>query len=114
MDVTDLRIGMTVYHRDVYSHKEPLKLIGITETEIKVRGDFSGGTNCIVQDSWLPIKGTSVVYDYDYKDSCRRRVDSLLEELKNPVGKKELLDAVFELKSIVYKLTQDAYLNKVL
>lgn len=116
MNINDLKIGMTVYHRDVYNHREPLTVVGITETEIKLRGDFSGGTHDVIQETWLPIKGTSVVYDYDYKDNCRKQA-VIIEELAKPIIDREkdnMTKAMFELLDMVFKLTNDASLNGVL
>lgn len=116
MNINDLKIGMTVYHRDVYSHKEHLTVIGITETEIKVRGNFSGGTHNIIQDTWLPIKGTSVVYDYDYKDNCRKQAVIIKEFLETNIDRKKdtMTKNIADLLEMVFKLTTDASLNGVL
>lgn len=116
MNFNDLKIGMTVYHRDVYSHREPLKIVGITETEIKLQGDFSGGTHNVVQEAWFPIKGTSVVYNYDYKDCCRKQATIIKEVSKSTIGLKQdnITKTIFELLDMVFKLTNDASLNGVL
>lgn len=116
MNINDLKIGMTVYHRDVYNHRESLTVVGITETEIKLRGDFSGGTHNVEQTAWFPIKGTSVVYDYDYKDNCRKQA-VIIEELAKPVIDREqdnMTKTMFDLLDMVFKLTNDASLNGVL
>ena len=111
-----LKIGMTVYHRDVCNHREPLTVVGITETEIKFRGDFSGGTHNVEQEAWFPIKGTSVVYNYDYKDNCRKQAVTI-EELAKPIINRErdnMTKTMFELLDMVFKLTNDASVNGVL
>lgn len=50
------KMGQTVYHREVYEHKEPLKIVGITEDKLLLEGDYSGGTNNVCQRSWSPLK----------------------------------------------------------
>lgn len=52
-------LGQTVYHKDVYNFKEPLKVIGIRVTELELEGDYSGGTGCAVGAVWLPISGVA-------------------------------------------------------
>ena len=42
-------LGQTVYHRSVYEHKEPLKIIGILKDKLFLEGDFSGGTHNVIQ-----------------------------------------------------------------
>ena len=53
-DSRSFRIGDTVYHRSVYEHKEPLKVVGITEDKLLLEGDYSGGTQNVCQREWLP------------------------------------------------------------
>ena len=36
------KLGQTVYHRSVYEHKEPLKIVGILEDKLFLEGDFLG------------------------------------------------------------------------
>jgi hypothetical protein len=60
------QIGQTVYHRNVYEHKEPLKIVGILEDKLLLEGDFSGGTHNVIQRDWLPIKGTSLIYNHAF------------------------------------------------
>jgi len=69
-----LKIGQIVYHRDVYEHKEPLKIIGIKENELELEGDYSGGTHNVIQSQWMPLKGVSLIRDYAYKVRCREEV----------------------------------------
>jgi hypothetical protein len=54
MKVENLRLGQTVYHRDVYSHAEPLKIVGIREDQVELEGDYSGMYNQISR-SWMPF-----------------------------------------------------------
>ena len=67
-----LQIGQTVYHRNVYEHKVPLKIIEILEDKLLLEGDFSGGTNNVIQREWLPIKGTSRIYNHAFKLKARK------------------------------------------
>lgn len=30
MNINDLKIDMTIYHREVYNHREPLKIVGVS------------------------------------------------------------------------------------
>ena len=66
------QIGQTVYHRNVYEHKEPLKIVGILEDKLLLEGDFSGGTHNVIQRDWLPIKGTSRIYNHAFKLKARK------------------------------------------
>lgn len=66
-----LSIGDIVYHRSIYEHKEPMKIVGITETHVQLEGDYSGGTNDVCQRDWLPIKGTSRIYNHAFKEQVR-------------------------------------------
>lgn len=52
-----MKLGIIVYHEDVYDGKEPLKVVGIREDELELEGDYSGGTHAVTQKSWLPLSG---------------------------------------------------------
>ena len=54
-------LGQTVYHRDVYEHREPLEVVGIRKDELELEGDYSGGTSEFKQRSWMPMKGVSTM-----------------------------------------------------
>lgn len=43
-DVTVATLGMMVFHDKIYEGKEPMKVVGIRETELELEGDYSGGT----------------------------------------------------------------------
>ena len=66
------QIGQTVYHKNVYEHKEPLKIVGILEDKLLLEGDFSGGTHNVIQRDWLPIKGTSRISNHALKLKARK------------------------------------------
>ena len=59
LDVVDdkLYLGRTVYHKDLYWVREPMKIVGIRENEVELEGDYSGGTHNVCQTDWLPIEG---------------------------------------------------------
>jgi hypothetical protein len=71
-DSRSFRIGDIVYHRSVYEHKEPLKVVGITEDKLLLEGDYSGGTHNVCQRDWLPIKGISRIHNHAYKLKARK------------------------------------------
>ena len=73
-DCNKFKIDDIVYHRSVYEHKEPLKVKGIKENELLLEGDFSGGTNNVVQEDWFPISGVSRIYNHAYKEKVRKEV----------------------------------------
>lgn len=109
---TELKIGQTVYHRDVYDHKEPLRIVGIREHEIELEGDFSGGTHNVVQKQWMPIKGVSRVYNHKYKKECREIATSV-EILAYPVdpNRDNMTKTMHELLHRVLVLTGEVELN---
>lgn len=107
-----IAIGDIVYHRSVYEHKEPLKVVGITETEICLEGDYSGGTNNVCQRSWLPIKGTSRIYNHAFKE--RAREDAIaIETLAIPAAGSQdnTFRAMMDMVHAVMILTSDVSLN---
>jgi len=53
----NLSLGETVYHKDIYWGKEPMKVVGIRREEVELEGDYSGGTHNVCQKSWIKIKG---------------------------------------------------------
>lgn len=109
---TKLEIGQTVYHRDVYSHKEPLKIVGIREKEIELEGDYSGGTHNVTQKQWMPIDGVSRVYNHKYKKECRDFA-SATEILAYPVDPNTdtMTKTMHLLLHMVFVLTGDVELN---
>jgi hypothetical protein len=50
-------LGMKVFHESIYNGHEQMKIVGIREKEVELEGDFSGGTNRVVQQSWLDKEG---------------------------------------------------------
>jgi hypothetical protein len=108
----ELKIGQTVYHRDVYEHGEALKIVGLTETHIWLEGDFSGGTHKIIERVWLPIKGTSRVYKHAYKEKVRKDAITI-ETLAIPCAgcKDNTFRAMMDMVDAVMRLTTDIELN---
>lgn len=111
-NVNQLRLGQTVYHRLVYQHKEPLKVLGFTENMIFVEGDFSGGTNNVVQRDWLPLKGTSYVYNHAFKEKVRKDAVAI-ETLAIPCAGStdSAYKAMMEMVNAVLQLTSDVSMN---
>lgn len=106
------RIGDIVYHRSVYEHKEPLKVVGITEDKLHLEGDYSGGTHNVVQRDWLPIKGTSRVYNHAFKAKARK--DAIdIETLAIPCAdsKDTTFKCMMDMVHAVMVLTTDVSLN---
>ncbi len=50
-------LRMKVFHEDIYNGKELMEVVGIRKDTVELEGDYSGGTNNVVQKDWLPIKG---------------------------------------------------------
>ena len=110
---SDFKIGDQVYYRLVYEHRERMEVVGITETEIKLRGDFSGGTHSVSQESWLPIKGTSRIYNHDYNKARCRKTAIAVETLAMPaLGSTDpAFVAMLDLANMVMHLTAEIELN---
>ena len=106
------QIGQTVYHRNVYEHKEPLKIVGILEDKLLLEGDFSGGTHNVIQRDWLPIKGTSRIYNHAFKLDARKAAKAI-EALAIPCTGSQ--DNTFKdmmlMTHCVMVLTNDVLLN---
>ena len=109
---TEFKIGQTVYHREVYNHREPLTIVGIRETELELEGDYSGGTHNVTQKQWMPITGVSRVYNHKYKKECRD-IASAAEILAYPVNpnRDTMTRTMHELLHIVLVLTSEVELN---
>ena len=111
-DSRSFRIGDIVYHRSVYEHKEPLKVVGITEDKLLLEGDYSGGTHNIVQRDWLPIKGTSRIHNHAFKLKARK--DAIdIETLAIPCAGSQdnTYKAMMDMVHAVMVLTSDVSLN---
>ena len=112
MNNYSFQINQTVYHRSVYEHREPLKIVGITEDELLLEGDYSGGTHNVCGRSWLPIKGTSRIYNYAFKLKARK--DAIdIETLAIPcVGNQgNTFKCMMDMVHAVMVLTSDVLLN---
>lgn len=106
------QIGQTVYHRNVYEHKEPLKIVGILEDKLLLEGDFSGGTNNVIQRDWLPIKGTSRIYNHAFKLKARKDAIAI-ETLTIPCAGSQdnTFKCMMNMVHTVMELTDDVSLN---
>lgn len=111
MDKKDIKIGMVIYHREVYDYREHLTVVGIRENEIEVEGDFSGGTHNIIQRSWLPFSGVSTIYDYRRKLAYRRNAESILCHIKSKVDETDLKMMLAILAHQMLNITIDIELN---
>ena len=107
-----LEIGETVYHRSVYEHKEPLKIKGITTNSLLLEGDYSGGTNNVCQQDWLPIKGTSRIHNHAFKLRARQSAIDI-ETLAIPCAGSEdnTFKSMMNMVHCVMVLTNDVDLN---
>ena len=101
------RIGDIVYHRSVYEHKEPLKVVGITEDKLLLEGDYSGGTHNVVQRDWLPIKGTSRIHNHAFKVNARK--DAI--DIETLASKDTTFKCMMDMVHAVKVLTRDVSLN---
>ena len=53
----NLQLGQKVFHNEIYNGKELMEVVGIRKKEVELEGDYSGGTHCVKQKSWLSIEG---------------------------------------------------------
>ena len=53
----EIKLGQKVRHKEIYAGKETMEVVGIKKDEVLLKGDFSGGTHNVVQESWMPIAG---------------------------------------------------------
>lgn len=53
----EIYLGQKAKHRDIYDGKEVFEVIGIKAEEVLLKGDFSGGTHKVEQESWVPKNG---------------------------------------------------------
>lgn len=113
MEAQDLKIGMIVYHRDVYNYREALEIVSLKQNEMEVEGDLSGGTHAIRQKTWLPIDGASLICNYGNKIEFRNRAKETLRIVNDTAWKKDDLwsGRIRDLIEMVLHLTEDAYLN---
>lgn len=87
-------------------------MVGITEDKLLLEGDYSGGTNNVVQRDWLPIKGTSRIYNHAFK--CKVRKDAIdIETLAIPCSGSQdnTYKAMMHMVHAVMVLTSDVSLN---
>lgn len=110
----------TVYHKDVYDYREPLKVVGTRKDQLELQGDYSGGTHNVSQVEWLSIEGVSRIYDYGTKKAYRDRILAIQKSIPitaaHPIpgipdtvkpGVIVIVDSLFELIQIGLKLTKE-------
>ena len=112
MGAHKLEIGQFVYHREIYNHRERMKIVGLRQNEVELEGDYSGGTNNVCQKQWMPIKGTSRIYDHGRKQEFRNSAITMME-LAKPIGqpKDNMTKSMFDLNDMVMILTTDISYN---
>lgn len=109
---SNFKIGETVYHRSVYEHNEPLKIVGITEDSLLLEGDFSGGTHNVIQRSWMPIKGVSRIKNHAFKLKARKEaIDIATLAVPCADSKDTSFKCLLDMVRAVLELTTDVSLN---
>jgi hypothetical protein len=108
----NFKIGDKVYHRSVYEHKELLTVVGILEDKLLLEGDYSGGTNNSIGRDWLPIKGTSRIYNHAFKEKVRKDAIAI-ETLAIPcIGSQDnTFNCMMDMVNAVMILTNDVSYN---
>lgn len=53
----EIRLGQKVRHKEIYNGNETMEVVGIKKNEVLLKGDYSGGTHSVSQESWMPLKG---------------------------------------------------------
>ena len=108
----NIQLGDIVYHRSVYNHKEALKVVGIKEDQLLLEGDYSGGTNPTIESCWLPLKGTSRIYNHGYKELMRKNASNIQLLAIPCAGNKDLIFvALMDMVNAVLVLTSEVSLN---
>ena len=52
---------------DMYNHGEVFEVVGIRESELELKGDWSGGTHNVSQSGWYQVKKCKLVLpDYGW------------------------------------------------
>jgi len=68
-----IKLGMTVYHQDIYDGHEAMEVVGIRADEVELEGDYSGGTHNVCQRDWLPIEG--VLFERAKREEDKINID---------------------------------------
>ena len=45
-------LDMIVFHESIYDGKECMKVVGVRHEQVELEGDYSGGTNNVIQKDW--------------------------------------------------------------
>lgn len=67
----EIKIGLKVYHRDIYHGKELMEIVGIRKTTVELEGDWSGGTHLVCQSDWMPIDGVI----FQEPEPCKNKIN---------------------------------------
>ena len=110
------KFGKTV-GGDIICNKKTLLMLRLQELatpedKLLLEGDYSGGTHNVVQRDWLPIKGTSRVYNHAFKAKARK--DAIdIETLAIPCAGSQdnTYKAMMDMVHAVMVLTSDVSLN---
>ena len=106
-----IKLGTTVYHKDIYWGREPMKIVGIRADEVELEGDWSGGTHNVCQRDWVPIEGLLFEKAKSEFDNTNEDAEELSERQLTALSKIDMmLIALKQMKdgndvsSIAYKL----------
>jgi hypothetical protein len=53
----EIYLGQKAKHKELYNGRETFEVVGIKQDEVLLKGDFSGGTHNVQQESWVSKKG---------------------------------------------------------
>jgi hypothetical protein len=89
-----------------------LKIVGILEDKLLLEGDFSGGTHNIIERDWLPIKGTSRIYNHAFKLKARKDAIAIASLAIPCAGSQDnTFKCMMDMVHAVFVLTNDVSLN---
>jgi len=52
-----VKLERFAYHKEIYNGHERMKIVGIREHTIELKGDYSGGTHNVCQKEWFYTDG---------------------------------------------------------
>jgi hypothetical protein len=53
----EIYLGQKARHKELYDGKETFEVVGLKFEEVLLKGDYSGGTHNVIQESWISKKG---------------------------------------------------------
>lgn len=97
------RIGDKVMHE---SDLCPFLVTGIRPNEVRIYGDFSGGTHSMRQEEWLPVGDVKPYFD-ERKAWMRREAITCIELTKGylPEQRDNAIQTIDQLAAFVLELT---------